>query len=67
MCQSIIDSEYTGWLMPFTTFTLPCRVQPGDRLLQLIIIKHTISIFEVGEVNNIKSNRGDNGCGSTGR
>lgn len=67
ICQSIIDSGYVGWLMPFTTFTQNFTVYPGDRLLQLVIHKIPNIIYEIGEVSSIKSERGVKGGGSTGK
>lgn len=67
ICQSIIDSGYTGWLMPFTTFTQEYIIYPGDKLLQLVIYKIPEVRYEIGCVSSIESERGVRGCGSTGR
>ncbi len=67
ICQSIIDSGYTGWLMPFMTFTQSYQLYPGDRLFQLIIVKLADVVCGVGDVSSISSIRGIKGGGSTGR
>jgi len=67
ICQSIIDSGYTGWLMPFTTFTQKYTINPGDRLLQLVVYKIPKVTYEIGNVSSMKSERGVRGGGSTGR
>jgi len=67
ICQSVTDSGYVGWLMPFTTFTQDYTIYPGDRLLQLVIHKIPKVNYKMSEVSNIKSKRGVKGGGSTGR
>jgi len=67
ICQSIIDSEYTGWLMPFVTFTQDFILYPGDRLLQLVIVKQDDCCCIVDNVSSIITNRGTKGVGSTGK
>lgn len=65
--QSVIDAGYTGWLMPFVTFTQEFELIPGKSILQLVIVKKGKVFAEEGAVSGVQTLRGDKGVGSTNK
>lgn len=66
ICQSVIDSGFTGELMPFTSFLQEVEIEPGERVLQLIVLP-TVELTLVSVDELPKTERGEAGAGSTGR
>lgn len=65
IAQSVIDAGYTGWLMPFVSFTQEFELFPNKSILQLVIIKQGEVCAKEGEVGRIRTLRGSSGVGST--
>ena len=62
-----IDSDYRGELkvILINLGTLPARIDPNDRIAQLVIARYTCATFEPKEAL-ADTRRGDGGFGSTG-
>jgi dUTP pyrophosphatase len=67
----VIDADYKGPLLVSAwnrsaPGSLPVRIQPGDRIAQLIFVPVARPSFSVVEVFSKDSDRGEGGFGSTG-
>lgn len=62
-----VDSDYRGEIKVILVNLgqKPVRIEPGDRIAQLVIARYTNARFEMKEQISISS-RGDGGFGSTG-
>jgi dUTPase len=66
--QSVWDSGYTGWVMPFITLTQSQYISPGERMFQLVLhIKPEGITISSDNIDALETSRGDKGQGSTGR
>lgn len=67
-CVGICDEDYTGEYIValYNDSSSICAVYPGDRIAQLVFLPYIdIKFKEVNEID--KTERGDNGFGSTGK
>ena len=67
-CVGVIDADYRGEIIVNLTCddNEPQKIQPGERVAQLIILHHEPMPFE--EVDHLDpTKRGDGGFGSTGQ
>lgn len=62
-----IDADYRGEIkiILVNLGSSPIRIDPGDRIAQLVVSKYTIASFELKE-KIAESGRGEGGFGSTG-
>lgn len=62
-----IDSDYRGEIkvILINLGSLPARIDPGDRIAQLVIARYTVASFAIQESID-ETCRGDGGFGSTG-
>ena len=62
-----IDSDYRGEIKVILVNlgNAEARIEPGDRIAQLVIARYTVAAFEPEKAIG-KSDRGDGGFGSTG-
>ncbi len=68
----VIDADYTGPLMVSVwnrnpLGSEPIRIQPGERIAQLMFVPVLRPLFEVVDEFSDRSERGEGGFGSTGR
>ena len=65
----IVDNDYTGEVMLLVENIGPyvVRLNEGDRIAQLMLVKDVVFDLEVVEEITKDTKRGDNGVGSTGK
>lgn len=63
-----VDSDYQGevFVTLFNTGDKPVRVEDGDRIAQIVFTKHEVVTFTEVEEFSFKTERGQDGFGSTG-
>ncbi len=65
---SVVDSDYTGeiHLHIYNTTDKTVVIDPGEKLVQFILIPYSPETIEVVQEINKQTSRGDGGFGSTG-